>query len=313
MMVVSREKNSFFDSVFSKLPSYLAAGDCLVLNDTRVFPARLRGHRNGGSGAEIEVLLIRALDRAENVWRVLVRPGKRVRIGDRIFFGQGLQATVQEQGAFGERIIRFEADEQIATLLEQLGQIPLPPYIRRSPDLEDRERYQTVFSEKRGSVAAPTAGLHFTQAMLDRCQASGIEIARVTLHVGLGTFAPLRAEELSQIELHEEYFEITERSAEVMRRAKRLVCVGTTSVRTIETAFLRGGLEQMNGETNLFIYPGFHFRGTGAMVTNFHLPQSSLLMLVCALGGKDLVLAAYRHAVEMKYRFFSYGDCMLVI
>ncbi|MFL6447454.1 MAG: tRNA preQ1(34) S-adenosylmethionine ribosyltransferase-isomerase QueA [Bryobacteraceae bacterium] len=313
MLVVSRENESFHDDVFSNFPQYLRPGDCLVLNNTRVFPARLRGRRNSSSGAEVELLLVRALDEQEKHWRVLARPGKRVRNGDKLLFGLSLEATVEDSGEFGERTVRFEADSPVRAILEQIGQIPLPPYIHRSPDGQDRERYQTVFSEKHGSAAAPTAGLHFTPEMLARCSAAGAAIAYVTLHVGLGTFAPLRAEELSQIQLHEEYFEISRDNAETMRAAQRIVCVGTTSVRTTETAMLRGGLQSMSGETNLFIHPGFHFRATDAMLTNFHLPQSSLLMLVCALGGKDLVLSAYKHAVQERYRFFSYGDCMLVL
>ncbi len=209
--------------------------------------------------------------------------------------------------------IRFQADEPVRPILEQIGQIPLPPYIHRSPDIHDRERYQTVFGERQGSAAAPTAGLHFTPEMLARCRAAGAAIAYVTLHVGLGTFAPLREQNLSQIKLHEEYFEIPPDAADTMRTAQRLVTVGTTCVRTLETAMLRAGLQPMSGETNLFIHPGFHFRATGAMLTNFHLPQSSLLMLVCALGGKDLIMAAYNHAVRESYRFFSYGDCMLIL
>ena len=188
----------------------------------------------------------------------------------------------------------------------------MPPYIHREPNEADRERYQTVFAEKSGSVAAPTAGLHFTEAMLEACREAGAEIARVTLHVGLGTFAPLRENEIAKIELHEEYFEIETPEAAQLLKAKRVLCVGTTSVRTVETAMLRGGFAPMSGDTNLFIYPGFRFRATGAMLTNFHLPQSSLLLLVCAFGGPELVLAAYRHAVKERYRFFSYGDCMLI-
>jgi S-adenosylmethionine:tRNA ribosyltransferase-isomerase len=306
MLVLSRETESFSDDVFSNFPQYLRPGDCLVLNNTRVFPARLRGRRNTPSGAEIEILLIRAVDGEEKRWRALARPGKRVRNGDKLLFGLGLEATVEAHGEYGERTLRFETDEPVRTVLEQIGQIPLPPYIHRSPDLDDRERYQTIFSEKHGSAAAPTAGLHFTPEMLSRSSAAGAAIAYVTLHVGLGTFAPLREQDLSRIQLHEEYFEISHENAAVMRAARRLVCVGTTSVRTVETAMLRSGLQPMTGETNLFIYPGFHFRGTGAMLTNFHLPQSSLLMLVCALGGQDLVMAAYKHAVEARYRFFSY-------
>jgi S-adenosylmethionine:tRNA ribosyltransferase-isomerase len=277
-----------------------------------VFPARLRGRRNTDSGAEVEVFLLRALNERESEWRTLVRPGKRVRTGDRILFGPGLRAEVTSEGQFGERTIRLDADRPIAAVLDELGQTPLPPYIHRAPDSKDRERYQTVFARTRGSAAAPTAGLHFTPEMLDRCRAAGAEIAYVTLHVGLGTFAPLRGNNVSEIELHEEYFEITAENAAKMRLAGRVFCVGTTSVRTVETAMLRGGLEAMSGETNLFICPGFQFRATGAMLTNFHLPQSSLLMLVCAFAGRELVLAAYRHAVAEKYRFFSYGDCMLI-
>src|SRR4051794_36216419 len=258
MLVVSRETQSFHDDVFSNFPEYLRPGDCLVLNNTRVFPARLRGRRNTPSGAEIEVLLVRALDRDEKRWLVLARPGKRVRNGDKLLFGLGLEATVEDQGEYGERTVRFQADEPVRAILEQVGQIPLPPYIHRSPDLRDRERYQTVFSEKHGSVAAPTAGLHFTPEMLGRCGAAGAAIAYVTLHVGLGTFAPLREQDISQIKLHEEYFEIPRDAADFMRPAQRLVTVGTTSVRTLETAMLRGGLQAMSGETNLFIYPGFH-------------------------------------------------------
>ncbi len=312
MLVISREKQSFCDDVFSNLAKYLRPGDCLVLNDTRVFPARLHGHRNNNSGAQIEVFLVRALDEQEKTWKALVKPGKRVRKGDHILFGNELRAEVLAESEFGERIIQLHGTEPIRDVLEKLGETPLPPYIHRRPTKRDRERYQTVFAEKRGSVAAPTAGLHFTPRILDECRAAGAEIAHVTLHVGLGTFAPLRGEELSKIALHEEYFELSESNAEVMRRADRLLCVGTTSVRTIETALLRQGFHAMNGETNLFIYPGFQFRATGAMLTNFHLPQSSLLMLVCAFAGRDLVLTAYRHAISAGYRFFSYGDCMLI-
>jgi len=283
------------------------------LNDTRVFPARLLGRRNSEAGAEVEILLVRALDDGETIWRALAKPGKRVRRGDRIHFAHDFSAEVLEQAEFGERTIRFHARKPVRELLETLALTPLPPYIQRAPRPEDRERYQTVFAEKRGSVAAPTAGLHFTPEMLNACRAAGAEIAYVTLHVGLGTFAPLREETVAKIQLHEEYYEISESNARLMENAKRLLCVGTTTVRTIETVLLRGPLAAARGETNLFIHPGFRFRGTGAMLTNFHLPQSSLLMLVCAFAGRELTLAAYRHAVAEKYRFFSYGDCMLIV
>lgn len=312
LLVVSREKNSFHDDVFSNLPHYLGPGDCLVLNNTRVFPARLHGRRNRHDGAEVEVFLVRPLDPGETVWQALVKPGKRAQVGDSILFSNDFHALITQHGEFGERIIHLHAAKPIKELIDSLGDIPLPPYIHRTPDAADRERYQTVFAEKRGSVAAPTAGLHFTPAILDACRAAGADIARVTLHVGLGTFAPLREKQVADIRLHEESFAIDAVEAAKMNAAKRLICVGTTSVRTVETSLLRGGFKEMHGETNLFIHPGFPFRGAGAMLTNFHLPESSLLMLVSAFGGHELVLAAYRHAVAERYRFFSYGDCMFI-
>ena len=313
MLVISREKNSFADDQFGNFHKYLGPGDCLVINDTRVFPARLHGRRNHASGADIEVFLIRPLDPEEKTWKALTKPAKRARAGDRLLFAHELSAEIIAEAHYGERTLRFASHAPLGSLLERLGETPLPPYIHRQPDDTDRARYQTVFAEKKGSAAAPTAGLHFTPEMLDACRSAGATIARVTLHVGLGTFAPLRGGDVSSIQLHEETYEITESECTIMRQARRLVCVGTTSVRTLETALLRGGLHAQHGETNLFIYPGFRFRATGAMLTNFHLPESSLLMLVSALAGRELVLAAYRHAVKERYRFFSYGDCMLIV
>ena len=315
MLVVSRDRQTFADDQFQNFPKYIRPGDCLVLNNTRVFPARLHGHREK-SGAAIEVFLVRALNEAETEWEVLVKPGKRVRTGDKILFDAGLAAEILSHGDFGQRTLRFVSDQplqhSVPHLLEALGETPLPPYIHRTPTREDQNRYQTVFAEHKGSVAAPTAGLHFTSDMLDRCRGAGATVAYVTLHVGLGTFAPLREENLAEVHLHEERFAISQANAEIMRRAGRLFCVGTTSVRTVEPALTRGHQNEMSGETNLFIHPGFQFRGTGALLTNFHLPQSSLLMLVCAFAGSDLAIAAYRHAVAERYRFFSYGDCMLI-
>jgi S-adenosylmethionine:tRNA ribosyltransferase-isomerase len=275
-----------------------------------VFPARLHGRRNHQSGAEIEVFLVRG---SGDSWTALVRPAKRVRPGDTILFQSDLAAEVTGEGPNGERTLRFHTTEPLETVFERIGSVPLPPYIHREPADADRERYQTIFAQTSGSVAAPTAGLHFTSDVLDQCRTAGADVAFVTLHVGLGTFARLRANEVSEVKLHEEFFEITDTEAARLRDARRLVCVGTTSVRTVETAMLRGGLQPMQGETNLFISPGFHFRATGAMLTNFHLPRSSLLILVCAFGERDLMLKAYRHAVEQRYRFFSYGDCMLIL
>lgn len=312
MLVVSRQTNSFRDDVFENFPSYLRPGDCLVLNDTRVFPARLHGRRNTPTGAEVELFLLRSINEQETEWHVMARPGKRVRTGDVILFGSEARAEIVSEGEYGERNIRFQTSKPVREMLDELGETPLPPYIHRSPDRVDRERYQTVFARNKGSVAAPTAGLHFTPEILARCQEAGAAIAHVTLHVGLGTFAPLRGEQLSEIKLHEEQFDIPEQSATLLAKATRIFCVGTTSVRTIESALLRGAFAALRGETNLFIHPGFRFRGTGAMLTNFHLPESSLLMLVSAFAGRELVLAAYRHAVAEEYRFFSYGDCMLI-
>jgi len=312
MLVISRAKQNFHDDEFANFHRYIRPGDCLVLNNTRVFPARLHGRRNRETGAQVEVFLVRVHANDDHIWRALVRPGKRVHRGDRILFSQHVEAEVLDEGDFGERTLRFHSVQPLATVFEALGQIPLPPYIHRQPVASDRERYQTVFAETKGSVAAPTAGLHFTESMLSACRDAGAKIATVTLHVGLGTFAPLREKELSRIQLHEEFFEIAEEEASKMRSAQRIFCVGTTSVRTVETAILRGGLKAMQGETNLFISPGFRFQATQALLTNFHLPQSSLLILVSAFGGRQLILAAYRHAVRERYRFFSYGDCMII-
>jgi len=314
MLVVSRAQNRFRDDHFRNFSRYLKPGDCLVLNNTRVFPARLRGIRNRGAGAEVEVFLLHPAGEEKLVWQCLVKPGKRVRQGDSIQFSGDLSAEVVSLGEFGERTVRFRLPEgeSLEKTILKIGEMPLPPYIVRPPDAEDAERYQTVFAKQSGSVAAPTAGLHFTPETLEQCRAAGAKIAEVTLHVGLGTFAPLRAEKLEEIQLHEERFEIGSIAAETMREASRIVCAGTTSVRTLETAMNRGGLAPMSGATDIFIYPGYRFLATGAMLTNFHLPESSLLMLVSAFAGRELILAAYRHAVAARYRFFSYGDCMLI-
>jgi S-adenosylmethionine:tRNA ribosyltransferase-isomerase len=313
MLVVSRERGTFEDAAFADFHKYVGPGDCIALNNTRVFPARLSGRRNGANGAEVETFLIRAKTPDERVWTALARPGKRVRRGDTIVFDPSLHAVVIEEGLYGERTLEFHATEPLPALFEQLGSVPLPPYIHREPDAADRERYQTVFAEKRGSVAAPTAGLHFTEQMLAECKNGGAAVAYVTLHVGLGTFAPLREKEIENIQLHEEYFELRSGDVEAMKAARRRVCIGTTTLRALETAMLRGGWKEMQGETNLFISPGFVFRAAGALLTNFHLPQSSLLILVSAFAGKELMLSAYRHAVKQRYRFFSYGDCMLIV
>jgi len=312
MLVLHRREQRWEDRMFRDLPSFLRAGDCLVLNDTKVFPARLLGHRRGFRG-QAEVFLVRPMDGEGRTWLALVRPGRKMRSGERVVLGEGLEAVIVGRNEFGERIVRLECEGDLYRKLDEVGHVPLPPYIRREDEAKDRARYQTVYARRTGSVAAPTAGLHFTPEALEACREAGAEVARVTLHVGLGTFQPLHTDVVEEAKLHSEWFSIQEEEASKMRRAGRLVAVGTTAVRTLETAAHRGGLAAMEGETDLFIHPGFAFQATAAMLTNFHLPKSSLLILVCALAGRELVLEAYRHAVEAGYRFYSYGDCMLIL
>ncbi|HLY20143.1 MAG TPA: tRNA preQ1(34) S-adenosylmethionine ribosyltransferase-isomerase QueA [Bryobacteraceae bacterium] len=312
MLVVDRAAQRWEDCLFRDLPDFLNAGDCLVLNDSRVFPARLFGRRAAFTGA-VEVLLLRPLAGAANEWEALVHPGKKMRVGERILLPGGLQAEVIARRSFGERTLRFPADRDLYAEFEKIGHVPLPPYIKRQDAAADRARYQTVYARESGSAAAPTAGLHFTPEILDACRARGAEIAFVTLHVGLGTFQPIHGDRIEGHRLHSEHYRITAENATRMSAARRLVAVGTTAVRTIESAALAGGLRESTGETGLFIYPPYEFRAAGAMLTNFHLPRTSLLLLVCAFAGKDLALSAYRHAVEQRYRFYSYGDCMLIL
>jgi S-adenosylmethionine:tRNA ribosyltransferase-isomerase len=328
MLVLYRDERRWEDRTFREFPQFVKPGDCLVLNNSKVFPSRLYGHRAGVHAlpvgkknparkehlqGRVEVFLLRPLPGQPDTWTALVRPGRKMHIGERVSFGPGLEAGVVARGEFGERTLRFANQGDLYARFDELGHVPLPPYIRRPDDPRDRERYQTVFATRRGSVAAPTAGLHFTPEILEECRAAGAETAYVTLHVGLGTFQPIHTENILEHRLHSEFFEIDEENACKLRDASRRIAVGTTSVRTIESAACGQGLVASGGETSLFIYPGFRFSATGAMLTNFHLPKSSLLLLVCALAGKDLVLDAYRHAVEARYRFFSYGDCMLIL
>ncbi len=402
MLVVDRATGALRDAQFAEFPSLLQAGDLLVLNDSRVIPARLYARRTLRREREkptgrIEVMLTEpavpqilgapSIPRlsaewvgnqepdpasGENLWRALVRPGRKVAIGERLVFPAPsgaieLEAEVLERGAFGERLLRFEPVDDFFAVLDRIGHMPLPPYIRRDDADADRERYQTVFSRERGSVAAPTAGLHFTPQLLDAIAARGVEVARITLHVGLGTFAPLRVERLEDVRLHRERYTLSASAADAVNRAagegRRIVAVGTTVVRTLEHCALKAAVEKRNiaaeigkkhpsgpkgqvdlggsmrglkppapselssstgsgagggllvphsGATEIFISPGFEFRLVGALLTNFHLPQSSLLMLVSAFAGRERVLAAYGRAVRQKYRFFSYGDCMFI-
>jgi len=331
MLVLERATGKFFDRLFADLPELLAPGDLLVLNNTRVIRARLYGHRAGVRAqrlsarnpasrdfltGHVEVLLTKQLD--ADTWEALVHPGRKIGVGERIHFDDGLDAEVTERRPFGERTLRFRWAGDFWERLQRLGHVPLPPYIRRQDQPQDAGSYQTVYARAAGSVAAPTAGLHFTPAMLDRLRAGGVEIAELTLHIGLGTFQPVRAERLEQHRLHAERYEIRPETAAAVNRAleqgRRVVPVGTTTVRTLEHAARESGrIAPEAGETALFIYPGFCFRVIGALLTNFHLPRSTLLMLACAFGGREALLGAYQHAVSERYRFYSYGDGMLVV
>ena len=305
MLVVHRSTGVFEDRHFRDLPSYLTPGDCIVLNNSKVFPSRLFGQRP--TGGKVEVFLLKQLE--PQLWTALVKPGRSLQPGAQILFNEQLTAEVVDRAELGERTIRFHGPIPIEDMLDRIGHIPLPPYIKRTDDPSDHERYQTVYAEHKGSVAAPTAGLHFTPEILEQCQAQGADVAPVTLHVGLGTFQSLTTDEVSEVKLHSERYEISPESAVKMRQAKRLIAIGTTSLRTIESAGLAAG----SGDTALFISPGYRFKHTGALLTNFHLPSTSLLLLVAAFAGTDLTKQAYAHAVQRRYRFYSYGDCMLVL
>ncbi|HTA25382.1 MAG TPA: tRNA preQ1(34) S-adenosylmethionine ribosyltransferase-isomerase QueA [Terriglobales bacterium] len=336
LLRLERSSGKLADGWFREFPELLRADDLVVFNNTKVFPARLYGQRSGVNAqlisaqnpaakdflkGRVEVLLTRQVSPEPNEWECLVRPGRKIGIGEKLFFGEHgeLQAEVVERGSFGERRIRFGPGVEFWKALDRLGHVPLPPYIDRADQPGDRERYQTVYARERGSVAAPTAGLHFTPEVLDRMHQRGVEMAEITLHVGLGTFQPVRVDRVEDHRLHRESYVISDEAAEKINRAletgRRIVAVGTTTVRTLEYVAAQSGtgkVEAGGGEADIFIYPGYKFRVVGAMLTNFHLPQSTLLMLVCALGGKERVLEAYGHGVAEKYRFYSYGDCMFV-
>ena len=335
MLHLQRTSGRYGDCLFRDFPDLLQSGDLLVFNNTRVFPARLYGRRAGSRAraispnnpaardflrGRIEVLLTRQLSTEPNDWECLVRPGRKIGMTERLFFGERdeLQAEVLARAAFGERRIRFQPVDDFYAVLDRIGHVPLPPYIARSDSPSDRDRYQTVYAQQRGSVAAPTAGLHFTQEILNRIRLRGVETVEITLHVGLGTFQPVRVDRVEDHKIHSEPYSISAGAAatinQALRDSRRVIAVGTTTVRTLEHAVRagEGTVTAGSAAADLFIYPAFEFKVVKALLTNFHLPQSTLLMLVSAFAGKENVLRAYEHAVSQRYRFYSYGDCMFI-
>lgn len=317
LMVCDRKSGSISHKIFHDVIDYLNPGDVLVVNDSKVIPARIIG-KKADTGIDMEVLLLR--QKELDLWEVLVRPGRRAKIGTRILFGDGLlSATVEDVIEDGNRIVRFDYDKKIGdiyTLLDKIGKMPLPPYITKP--LEDNDSYQTVYARERGSAAAPTAGLHFTQELIDRIKEKGVAVVPVMLHVGLGTFRPVKAERIEDHVMHSEFFTVTEDAAEKIndcrKRGGRIIAVGTTSCRVLESASDDNGfLHAMQDDTSIFIYPGYRFKAVDALITNFHLPESTLLMLVSAFSSRDFMLRAYNEAVKEKYRFFSFGDAMLIL
>ncbi len=313
LMVLHRENDEIEHRYFYDILDYLNEGDCLIVNDSRVIPARIYGVKED-TGAKIEFLLLKQL--SGNRWETLVKPGKKAKIGTRFIFGDGLlKAEVVDIIEDGNRIVELQSEENIYTTLDKIGQMPLPPYITEK--LEDQERYQTVYSHELGSAAAPTAGLHFTNELLDKIRAKGVNIGYVTLHVGLGTFRPVKVDEVTKHKMHSEHYEIPSETAELIKRTKangkRVIAVGTTSCRTLESVAANGEIRACDGFTDIFIYPGFTFKVLDGLITNFHLPESTLIMLVSAFYGYDKTMKAYEIAVKEKYRFFSFGDAMAIL
>ncbi|MBE7055775.1 MAG: tRNA preQ1(34) S-adenosylmethionine ribosyltransferase-isomerase QueA [Ruminococcaceae bacterium] len=312
LLVLDKNTGEYTDDSFKNIKGYLKKGDCLVLNDTRVIPARLYGVKKGSGGA-IEFLLLHRYSTDE--WEVALKPGRKAKVGAEFVFGEGrLCAEVLEILEGGNRRVRFSYDGLFENILEELGEMPLPHYIKEK--LQDRQRYQTVYSKYDGSAAAPTAGLHFTNELLAEIEAMGVKLAFLTLHVGLGTFRPVKVTDVTQHKMHSEHFIVSKEAADIINETKknggRVICVGTTSCRTVESAAENGLITPKSGETDIFIYPGYQFKVTDALITNFHLPKSTLVMLVSALAGKENILEAYNHAVKEGYRFFSFGDAMFI-
>ncbi|MDD2969785.1 MAG: tRNA preQ1(34) S-adenosylmethionine ribosyltransferase-isomerase QueA [Lachnospiraceae bacterium] len=314
MLVLDKNNGKIIHNTFKHITDYLKPGDCLVLNNTKVIPARLHGIKKE-TGAHVEVLLLKRLE--DDNWETLVKPGRKIKPGTVLQFGDGLlEADVMEVVDEGNRIIHFRYDGIFEQVLDQLGEMPLPPYITHK--LQDKNRYQTVYAKYEGSAAAPTAGLHFTEELLNQLEEMGVSLAYVTLHVGLGTFRPVKADNILEHHMHSEYYDISDEAAELINNTKksggRVICVGTTSCRTIESAADEDGmLKACSGDTEIFIYPGYRFKVLDALITNFHLPESTLVMLVSALAGKENVLKAYHEAVREQYRFFSFGDAMFIV
>ena len=312
LLVLSKQNGEIKHDAFFNILNYLKAGDCLVLNNTRVLPARLYGTRTD-TGAVVEFVLLK--QRGELLWECIAGPGKKAKTGNSFKFSDKLSATVTDVLEDGNRILKFECSGEFYSVLDEVGQMPLPPYIKEK--LEDKERYQTVYSKELGSAAAPTAGLHFTDEILEKLKENGVNVAFVTLHVGLGTFRPVKVEEITEHRMHSEHYFVSNESAELINKTKknggRVVCVGTTSCRTVESvAGLYGEMKECSGDTDIFIYPGYNFKCMDALITNFHLPESTLIMLVSAFAGYENTMRAYKEAVDEKYRFFSFGDAMFI-
>ncbi len=316
LMVLDRKTETVRHCIFSQLPDFFSNGDLLVMNNTKVIPARLLGKKEK-TGGNVEVLLLSL--RADGLWVALVKHSSRIKHGSRAIFGDGrLTARILDKTESQERLIKFETDGDPKKLIEEFGKPPLPPYIKREAQLDDKERYQTIYAKEEGAVAAPTAGLHFTESIFERLKSKGIDKAEITLHVGLGTFQPVKSENVEEHAIHEEMFSISDETATRINQAKsnggKIVAVGTTSVRALESSAKDNGEIMANsGSTGIFIYPGYKFRVVDAMVTNFHLPKSTLIMLVSAFAGRDFIMKAYHSAIEEKYRFYSYGDAMLIL
>ena len=313
LMVLNKENKTIEDKIFKDILDYLKPGDCLVRNNTKVIPARLYGIKEE-TGVHIEFLLLKRIE--GDIWEVMVHPGRRLKIGTKVIFGNGLlKAEILEMMEGGNRKVKFEYDGIFNEILDQIGLMPLPPYIKEK--LEDKSRYQTVYAKYEGSAAAPTAGLHFTEELLEKIKEKGVEIANVTLHVGIGTFRPVKVENIEEHDMHSEHYYIKHEDAEKINNTKknggRIIAVGTTSCRVLESVADESGfVKETEGDTSIFIYPGYKFKCIDCLITNFHLPESTLIMLVSALAGKDYIMKAYKHAVEEKYRFFSFGDAMFI-